>query len=141
VNTYTKDITFYRELWERLSGTDFTAQKLAERVRVDGGIDIRDLSESDVLALIEGSFSGSWKSAAFSFSEMLDSYSVTGGIENPEQIVGWVFASFVVADAVRQGEIEWELHFNSLMDGFLSVRNKLETLEAIVIFQRVFGCN
>jgi hypothetical protein len=134
----TQDMDFYRQLWERLVGHEFTPQKLADRLRVDGGVDIENLSAADVIDLIEGRFSGSWSEVAFSFSEILASYSVPGGIQSPEQIVGWVFAAFVIADAIKKNEADWELEFNKVINGFLAVRDKLETDECIFILQRVF---
>ena len=54
-----------------------------------------------------------------------------------EEIVGWVFASFVIADAIRHGSSDWEFQFNHFINGFLEVRSDLEMDEAIEIFQEV----
>ena len=121
-----------------LVGEEFAVQKLANRVRADGGVDIENLSAADVVDLIEGRFSGSWSEVAFSFSEILASYSVPGGIQSPEQVVGWVVVTFVIADAIKKNETDWELEFNKVINGFLAVRDKLETDECIFILQRVF---
>ena len=138
MNPENEDLAFYRQLWERLVGGEFTVEKLARRIRMDGGIDIENLSDSDLLELIEGRFSGPWVEAAFSFSETLATYSVPGGIETAEQIVGWVLASFMIADAINENAADWELQFNNFMDGFIAVRDQLETEESIFIFQRLF---
>ena len=138
MNGKISDAAFYRQLWVRLMGDEFTAQKLADRIRVDGGVDIENLSTSDVFELIEGRFSGSWSEVAFSFSEILASYSAPGGIESGEQIVGWVFAAFVIAEAIKEDKTDWEFEFDKFINGFLVVRDKLETEESIYIFQRVF---
>lgn len=134
----TRDVDFYRQLWERLVGHEFIPQKLADRLRVDGGVDIEDLSNANVLDLIEGRFSGPWSEVAFTSSELLASYSVPGGIQTPEHVVGWVFASFAFADSVKKREADWEIQFNIFMNGFLNVRDKLEPEESVYIFQRVF---
>ncbi|MGH8589482.1 MAG: hypothetical protein ACREXX_09160 [Gammaproteobacteria bacterium] len=137
----TKDVNFYRQLWERLVDREFTSQKLADRLRADGGVDIENLSNGNVLDLIEGRFSGPWSEVAFTASELLASYSVPGGIHTPEQVVGWVFASFAFADSIKNDEADWEIQFNIFINGFLAVRDKLETEESIHIFQRVFHCS
>jgi len=49
-----------------------------------------------------------------------------------------VFASFVIADAIKQGATDWEMQFNLFVNGFLEVRNELDIYEAIEIFERVF---
>jgi hypothetical protein len=133
-----RDLDFYRQLWVRLVGGEFSASSLAERVRNDGGMDIGNLSDAELLDLIEGRFSGNWTEAAFSSSELLAYYAVPGAITGPEQIVGWVFIAFVAADAIKEDALEWEAQFNSFMNGFLSVRDQLEREECVQIFHRVF---
>ena len=133
-----KDLDFYRELWERLAGDSFSTQKLAQRLRADGGVDIQDLSHADVLSLIEGRYRGSWAEVSFAASELLATYSVAGGIESGEQVVGWVFAAFAFADAVGKGHADWEIQFDIFMNGFLRVRDPLEPEDSVSIFERVF---
>jgi hypothetical protein len=91
-----------------------------------------------LLGLLEGKVNGNWNARAFSFSELLAYYSVPDENRTKEEIVGWVFASFVIADAIKEGATDWELHFNIFMNGFLEIRKELEIDEAIDIFQRVF---
>jgi hypothetical protein len=132
------DVEFYRALWSRLVDDAFTAQKLVARVRRDGGYDLAGMSDRDLLDLIEGRFSGPWDGAAFAFSELLAYYSVPGQALTGEQVVGWVFASFSVAQAIDNDATDWELQFNLFLDGFLAVRRQLETDESVRIFERVF---
>ncbi len=134
----TKDVDFYRSLWERLVGQEFTTKKLADRVHRDGGYDIENLTESDLIELMEGRFRGPLTEPAFSFSELIGFYSVPGAIQVPEQVVGWVFASFVVADVIRKDLSDWELQMGKLLDGLMVVRNQLEAEELVQVFQRVF---
>lgn len=141
MNALTKDAEFYNRLWKRLSGTEFSVQQLVERVRADGGHDITNLSEADLVSLAEGLFSGDWKEAAFSFSELLAYYAALGEKRTKQQVVGWVFASFVIADAINESAADWELQFNSFIDGFLAIRGELETEEAVQVFRRVFNCD
>jgi len=138
MNDTAKDVEFYRLLWERLAGQEFSVGKLANRLRLDGGVDVENLSHADICDLIEGSYSRSWSEVAFSFSEILATYSVPSGIQTGEQIVGWVCASFVIADAIRNDATDWEMEFNKFIDGFMVVRDRLETEESINVFQRVF---
>ncbi len=133
-----KDVEFYRELWERLVGSTFTPKKLADRLRLDGGVDIEDLSDAHVLDLIEGGYSGPWSEVAFTSSELLASYSVPGGIQTAEQVIGWVFSSFAFADSAKHDEADWEIQFDIFINGFLAIRGQLEPDESIHIFQRIF---
>ncbi len=133
-----RDIDFYRSLWERLVGSQFTTKNLAARVHDDGGYDMENLSESDLIELIEGRFQGPWAEPGFSFSELMAFYSVAGAVKGPEQVVGWVFASFVIAEAIKREVLDWELQFNNFFNGLVIVRPKLEPEELIQIFQRIF---
>ena len=139
MNKIARDIDFYRSLWERLVGNPFTPEHLAARVHHDGGYDMENLSESELIELIKGRFQGRWSEPGFSFSELLAFYSVPGALEGPEQVVGWVFASFVVADAIRKEVLDWELQFNNFFNGLLVVRPRLESEELVHILQRMFG--
>jgi hypothetical protein len=137
MSEYSNDADFYQSLWMRLVGEEFSSGKLGDRLRRDGGVDM-DLGDEDLRSLIEGRYTGSWSEVAFSFSELLASYSVPGGIETPGQVVGWVCASFVIADAIRNGATDWEMEFNKFINGFLAVRDRLEIEESIHIFEQVF---
>ncbi len=132
------DVQFYREVWSRLVGATFTAPKLVERVRVDGGYDLEGLSDRDLLDLVEGRFQGAWDGVAFAFSELLAYYSVPGQTLTGEQVVGWIFASVSIADAIRKDATDWELQLNLFINGFLAVRDKLEADESVRVFERVF---
>jgi hypothetical protein len=132
------DILFLDGLWRRLTGDAFSSETLAKQIKHDGGHDMSDLSEATLLQLLDGRFSGDWKEAAFSFSELLAFYCVPDENRSKKQTVGWVCASFVISDAIRQGATDWELQFDKLIDGFLAVRNDLEAEEAVYVFQRVF---
>lgn len=133
-----QDIAFLDGLWRRLTGDAFTPQKLAEQLKHDGGHDMSNLSEEDLLQLLDGRFSGDWKEPTFSFSELLAFYCVPDANRSKKQTAGWVCASFVVSDAIKQGATDWELQFDKLIDGFLAVRNDLEAKDAVHVFQRVF---
>ena len=135
-----QDVVFLDGLWKRLTGSAYTPHKLAKQVKHDGGHDMSNLSEKDLLQLLDGRFSGDWKEPAFSFSELLAFYCVPDENRSKKQTVGWVCASFVISDAIRQGAADWELQFDKLVDGFLVVRNDLEAAEAVRVFQRVFHC-
>lgn len=132
------DLEFYRGLWSRLVDDTFTAQKLVARVRRDGGYDLEGMSDRDLLDLVEGRFSGPWNRVAFAFSELLAYYSVPEQALTGEQVVGWVFASFSIAQAIEHDATDWELQFNHFIGGFLAVRHQLETEESVHVFERVF---
>jgi hypothetical protein len=137
-----QDSILIERLWNRLTGRKFVPQEFVKQVHWHGGHDMSNLSEEDLLQLLEGRFSGNWHEPAFSFSELLAFYSVPNANRDrsrtKEEIVGWVFASFVIADAIKQSGTDWEMQFNLFMNGFLEVRSDLEIDEAIEIFQRVF---
>lgn len=137
-----QDVLFIEKLWNRLTGRKFVPQEFAKEMHWQGGIDMSNLSPEDLLQLLEGRFSGDWDKPAFSFSELLALYSVPNAKRDrsrtKEEIVGWVFASFVIADAIKQEAAEWQMQFNLFMDGFIEVRSELEIDESIEIFQRVF---
>jgi hypothetical protein len=133
-----QDFILIEKLWNRLTGTKFVPLDFAKLIRRHGGHDMSKLCEEDVLRLLEGEFSGNWHEPAFSFSELLAYYSVPDENRTKEEIVGWVFASFVIADAIKQGATDWEMQFNLFVNGFLEVRNELDIYEAIEIFERVF---
>jgi len=118
-----EDIVFLGQLWGRLVGEAFSPASLAGQVKADGG---HDLSQ--------------WKEPGFSFSELLAFYCVPDGEKSPRQVVAWVFASFVIADAIKHGAADWEMEFDKLIDGFLTIRKSLEMQESVHVFKRVFSC-
>ncbi len=133
-----EDLPFYRSLWERLVKNEFVPQKLIDVVRHDGGLDISELSDGDLLALMEGRFAGNWFEVAFASGELLAHYSVPGLIACPAHIVAWVFTAFMAADAIKHDATDLDLQFDKFINAFCIVRDKLETDEAIEIFQRFF---
>lgn len=133
-----EDVAFLERIWIRLATETFSKEILAQQVFKDGGIDMSRLSEKDILSLIEGRFDGDWHKPAFSFSELLTYYAACGKDLKPQQIVGWVFAAFVISDAIKHDATEWERQFNFFMAGFLELRSKLEIDETVEIFHRVF---
>jgi len=137
-----QDSILIERLWNRLTGRKFVPQEFVKQVHWHGGHDMSNLTEEDLLQLLEGRFSGDWSQPAFSFSELLAFYSVPNASRDKsrtkEEIVGWAFAAFVIADAIKQGGTDWEMQFNLFMNGFFEVRSELEIDEAIEIFQRVF---
>src|SRR5580658_1729005 len=133
-----EDRDFLQNVWFVLADDDFSTEKLANRVFADGGHDMSHLSQNDVLALIEGRFNGDWNDIAFSFSELLYYYVACGNEMTPHQVVGWVFASFVIADAIKRDVAEWERQFDSFMRGFIIVKERLETDQSVLILQRCF---
>lgn len=132
------DVDFYSALWTRLVGDGFSVEKLLHRVRIDGGVDIEDLSDSDLRDLIEERYAGDWSKVAFTGSEMLASYSVAGGMSTPDQVVGWVFASLILSDAIKADAADWYRNFDNFLNGFFAVREKLAFGEALAIFERAF---
>jgi hypothetical protein len=135
-----EDIVFLGQLWGRLVGEAFSPASLAGQVKADGGHDLSNLSQEELIQLIEGRFSGQWKEPGFSFSELLAFYCVPDGEKSPRQVVAWVFASFVIADAIKHGAADWEMEFDKLIDGFLTIRKSLEMQESVHVFKRVFSC-
>jgi hypothetical protein len=133
-----EDLIFYRSLWERLVKDEFVPQKLIDVVRHDGGLDISELSNADLFALMEGRFTGNWCEVAFASGELLAHYSVLGLIARPAHIVAWAFTAFMAADAIKHDATDLDLQFDKFINGFCIVRDKLETDEAIEIFQRFF---
>jgi hypothetical protein len=133
------DSDFLNRLWIRLVDDDFSADKLVARIRHDGGYDIESLSNEVMLALIAGTYDGAWDGVAFSFSELLAYYSVPGGMESAEQIIGWVFAALMIARCVRHAATDWEMEFDKFINGYVAARQRLETEESIEIFERVWG--
>ena len=138
-----QDVLLIEKLWDRLTGRKFVPEEFAKQVHWHGGHDMSGLSVENVLQLLEGRFSGDWHKPAFSFSELLAFYSVPNAKRDrsrtKEEIVGWVFASFVIADAIKQDATDWEMQFNLFLNGFFEVRSELDIYEAIDIFQRVFN--
>lgn len=132
------DIDLLKSIWFQLAEDDFSNDKLVERVLHDGGNDMSNLSQEDVAALIEGRFNGDWHKPAFSFSELLAYYRACGEELTSQQIVGWVFASFVIADAIEHDATEWERQFNNFISGFVTVKERLEIDQSVRILRRVF---
>ena len=127
MGTYKQNYKFLEKLWVRLVGADFSATKLAARARHDGGHDIDGLSDSDLIGLIEGRFSGDWDEVAFSFSELLCYYAahVQLGIElTGEQIVSWTFSVLMIAEVDRHLDYP-------LMEVFGVVQHRLDVDEAM----------
>jgi hypothetical protein len=130
---------FLEQMARRLVGDDFSAQQLAETLRRNGGHDISGLSDAELIDLIEDRYSGNWQKPAFSFSEMLAYYSVLEGNLQPQQIVGWAFAAMTLGKAFRRGHGDIDMNFNSFLDGFFSIRTRLEPEESVEIFGCFFG--
>jgi len=134
-----QDIALLAGLWHRFTGQSFLARQLAGQIKKDGGHDMSDLSEEDLVSLIEGRFAGDWNKAAFAFSELLAFYvAVDSGIQ-VQQVVSWVCASLIIRDAVQKGATDWELQFNNFIKVFVLVKEQLETDECVNILAHVFG--
>jgi hypothetical protein len=132
------DIDLLKAIWFQLAEDDFSNEKLSEQVLHDGGNDMSNLSRLDVTALIEGRFSGDWHKPAFSFSEFLAYYRACGEELTSHQVVGWVFASFVIADAIEHDAAEWERQFENFITGFVTVKERLQIDQSVQILRRVF---
>ena len=132
------DCDLLKRVWFQLAEDDFSEEGLVNGVLKDGGLDMANLSQADLAALLDGTFAGDWHKPAFSFSELLTYYLSCGDKLTPHQIVGWVFAAFVIADAIRHGATEWELQLNFIIDGFVTIKDHLETDDSIQILRRVF---
>lgn len=133
------DVALLEVIWSQATGDGYSNEKLAERLLKDGGNDMSRLTKGDIIDLIENRFCDDWHKPAFAFSELLAYYAACGKELTPQQIVGWVLASFVIADVIEHGATEWERQFNILFDGFSVVKDKLEIDQSIQILQRVFG--
>ena len=136
-----QDRILIKELWFRLTGDVFTHQKLIERIRKDGGIGISKISDDGMLKLIDGRFSGDWGDIVFYFSELLAFYAALGELDKItkiEQVAGWVFASFIIRDAIEMNATDLMLQFNFFMDSFFTMRKKLETEESVNIVLSFF---
>jgi hypothetical protein len=133
-----QDVVLVEKLWNRLIGPRFEPREFLQWIRKHGGHDMKDLSDDDLMRLFEGRFTGDWNEPAFSFSELLAFYSVRDENRPKEEVVGWVFCSFVIADAIKQGATDWEMQFDKFISCYVEIRSHLETEEAIQVFQRVF---
>lgn len=133
-----QDVILIEKLWKRLVEKPFSPREFVKQIRWHGGQDMLNLSEEDLLQLLERRFSGDWHEPAFSFSELLAKYSVPDKNRLKEEIVGWAFASFVISDAIKHEKAEWEMEFNNFMNCFAEVRDELEIEEIVQIFRRVF---
>lgn len=127
-------ITLIEQIWRRLTAEEFSKQRFIESLRKDGGIDIRNLSDHDLLSLLEERFSGDWAEPAFAFSEMLAMYCGLEGDLEPRQIAGWAFASIIMGQAFRRGHGDICIGFNIFVRGYTNIQTKLEVEESVVIF-------
>lgn len=132
------DVALLSEIWSSLVEDDFSKEKLIDRILKDGGHDMSDLSKEDLMALLEGRFNGDWSEPAFAFSELLSYYAACAQELNSQQIVAWALASFMIADAIKHGAIEWERQFEVFMKEFIIIRDRLEIDHSIQILRRVF---
>ena len=131
------DIDVLRDLWGRLTGSEFSLRRLARRIHQDGGGDMSNLSEDDLIRLMEGKFHGDWWEPAFSFSELLAYYAAgKGSSMTKEQVVGWIAGAFVLADAISQNATDLELQFGIFFAGFLLVRQNLRPDECLYVLRR-----
>jgi hypothetical protein len=133
-----KYVFLISEIWSSLVEDAFSQEKLIGRILIDGGHDMSDLSREDLGALFEGQFSGDWHEPAFAFNELLSFYAARGKEINSQQIAGWVWASFIISDAIKHGATQWENQFNSFLKGFVSISERLEIDQSVQILQRVF---
>ncbi len=136
-----KDMDLLKALWHRLVGGNFSSERLIGRIRHDGGNDVSNLSDDEVLQLIEGRFSGNWREPVFSFAELLGYYAVNSNDLSNEQIVGWVFTVLILVEAMERGDADIDLLFNSFIDGFSRFRHKLPQEVWLYIFARFFACS
>ena len=132
------DMALISEIWASLVEDDFSKEKLISCILIDGGHDMSDLSKEDLLALFEGQFNGDWYEPAFAFNELLSFYAACGKKINSQQIVCWVWASFIISDAIKHGGTQWENQFNSFINGFVTISERLEIDQSVQILQRVF---
>jgi hypothetical protein len=135
----TRDLALLEKLWARLVGDGFLMRLLAEQIRKDGGHDVSDLSDEELIQLIEGRFSGDWREPAFAFGETLAFYVAMGSEMKPQQVLGWVCSALIIRDAVRKNAADWDMVSNNLIKGFLVVRNQLHTEECVEILSSIFG--
>ena len=131
------DLDFLASIWRQLSETDFQKETLIDLLLVDGGLDISELSRHDLLALMDGTFSGEWRRPAFAFSEMLSHYLAGAHEMSDEHVVGWIFAAFILAEAIEQGATDWEREFNHFLAGLYILQARLEVDDSLFILRRV----
>ncbi len=130
------DRNLLASLWQRLAGREFSTERLAQRLRRDGGHDISSLSDADLVNLIEGRFAGDWHEPAFAFSEILACYSA--GEMSSEQVAAWVCSVLILADCLQRNVTDMEFQFNYFMDRFYLSRETMNVDEWIYIFERFF---
>ncbi|MDX9976389.1 MAG: hypothetical protein RBU21_25665 [FCB group bacterium] len=137
-----EDRAFLDALSLRLLEEKLRPDWLVKSVHHHGGLDAASLSRSDLLALLEGSYSGDWWEPVFTFSEMLAYFAGARQLQqhrwNDEATVTWAFAVLALADALEQSASNWELQFNLVIDSFLAVRESLDVEEGLWIMRRVF---
>ena len=114
------DKFFIKELWEKLTGENFSTKALFEIIQFDGGLDTSSISEEIVASLLEEDIIEDFSELVFPFSELLAYYSAMGKLQ-PEQIVAWVFSAFIISEAVRRKYTDWELQFDIIMNGFAHI--------------------
>jgi len=132
------DIDLLKAILFQLGEGDFSNDKLVEQVLHDGGHDMSRLSREDLTSLLEGRFSGDWHKPACAFSELLAYYRACGEELASNQVVGWVFASLVIADAIERDATEWERQFENFITGFTAVKERLQIDQSVQILRRVF---
>ncbi len=133
------DIELYERLWKKFHGGQLNIQALIDGVLKDGGHDMTGLTQHEIAALIEGRFTGDWNKVAFSFSELLSYYDALGQKLTDTQAISWVFSAFTIAEAIKHGVTDWELQFNSVINGFSRIKGKFGRDELLEIFQRIFS--
>jgi hypothetical protein len=137
-----KELLLIKTLWERLTDSTFSTQRLAKCIRSDGGHDMSDLSEARIAQVLDTPQSGVEHDVTFAFSELLNLYAALPTVQveiTKEQVVGWVVAALIIADALDSGETELQFQFDKFIDGFMTVRSTIDVFESIYIFQRVFN--
>lgn len=101
-----------------------------------------DLSEARIAQVLDTPQSGVEHDVTFAFSELLNLYAALPTVQveiTKEQVVGWVVAALIIADALDSGETELQFQFDKFIDGFMTVRSTIDVFESIYIFQRVFN--
>ena len=99
------------------------------------------LSDTDLMSLIEGRFTGDWNKPAFAFSELLAFYAAVGEKMQGQQVVGWVCALFIIRDAAQRKATDWSLQFNNFIKVFIYIKERLKTEESVSLFFLIFGQN
>lgn len=136
-----EDRAFLDRLSLRLLNKPLDAEWLVTSVHHHGGHDTEDLSNVELVALLEGRYTGDWWKPAFAFSEMLAYFAAIRHVHEPvtnEHVVTWAYAVLALADALEQGASDWDLQLDVFIESYLAVKERLDAEDAVWMMRRAF---